>query len=324
MTNSTTGTPAGALRNRIHRVSLLTIIAIAGSASAASAATITLQSGNGVIGGTDSAVQVVADTNTDTTEPRQANIVAKHPGWAPAIDASTPAPESQWVSYSPNGANGSPATLQTTYETTFTLPAGASNAALTVKVLADNRAELSLNGTVFGAQSGCFGFSGPPSTFTTATGFVPGVNTLSFNVANPAAGCGAGPSGLDFVATVTYDEVTDRDLDGVADDDDNCPDTPNSGQADGDGDGIGDACDPDLDNDDVLNDDDNCVTDPNPDQLDADGDGIGAACDTQELPLTKDDCKQDGWKRFDGTATFKNQGDCVSFVATGGKNPPAG
>ena len=91
-----------------------------------------------------------------------------------------------------------------------------------------------------------------------------------------------------------------------------------------DGDGIGDACDPDLDNDDVLNDDDNCETVPNPDQLDADGDGIGAACDGQELPLTKVDCQNGGWKRFDGTATFKNQGDCVSFVATGTKNPPAG
>lgn len=319
MTISTTG----ALRGRILRVSLLTTIAIAASVSAASAATITLQSGNGVIGGADAAVQVVADTNAGTAEPRPANIVAKHPNWAPAIDASTPSTESQWVSYAPGGASGSPSTLATTYETSFTLPAGATNVALSVSVLADNRAEVSLNGIALGAQSGCYGFSEPASTFTTTSGFVPGVNTLSFDVANPA-NCGAGPSGLDFVATVTFDEVTDRDLDGVADDDDNCPDTPNSGQADGDGDGIGDACDPDLDNDDVLNDDDNCVTVPNPDQLDADGDGIGAACDAQELPLTKDDCKQDGWERFDGTATFKNQGDCVSFVATGARNPPAG
>ena len=323
MTISTTGTRAGALRSRILRVSLLTIIAIAASVSGASAATITLHSGNGVIGGTDSAVQVVGDTNPDTTEPRPANIVTGHPNWAPAIDASTPTVESQWVSYSPAGASGSPHTLATTYETSFTLPAGATNVTLSVEVLADNRAEVSLNGIAFGAQSGCYGFSGPPTTFTTTTGFVPGVNTLSFDVANPG-NCSAGPSGLDFVATVTYDEVTDRDLDGVADNDDNCPDTPNAGQADGDGDDVGDACDPDLDNDTVLNDGDNCVTVPNADQLDADGDGIGAACDTQELPLTKDDCKQDGWKRFDGTATFKNQGDCVSFVETGGKKPPVG
>jgi hypothetical protein len=33
-------------------------------------------------------------------------------------------------------------------------------------------------------------------------------------------------------------------------------------------------------------------------------------------------CKHGGWKSF-GTR-FKNQGDCVSFFATGGKNPPSG
>jgi hypothetical protein len=40
------------------------------------------------------------------------------------------------------------------------------------------------------------------------------------------------------------------------------------------------------------------------------------------LPADKDECKDDGWRNF-GT-TFKNQGDCVSFVATGGKNQPTG
>jgi hypothetical protein len=38
------------------------------------------------------------------------------------------------------------------------------------------------------------------------------------------------------------------------------------------------------------------------------------------LPTSRDQCKDGGWKNF-GT-TFKNQGDCVSFVATGGKNLP--
>jgi hypothetical protein len=38
------------------------------------------------------------------------------------------------------------------------------------------------------------------------------------------------------------------------------------------------------------------------------------------LPTTEADCRNGGWERFGG---FKNQGDCVSFVATGGKNPPA-
>jgi hypothetical protein len=45
------------------------------------------------------------------------------------------------------------------------------------------------------------------------------------------------------------------------------------------------------------------------------------------LPTSKDDCKKGGWATFvnvnTGQQIFKNQGDCVSFVATQGKNPPA-
>ena len=46
--------------------------------------------------------------------------------------------------------------------------------------------------------------------------------------------------------------------------------------------------------------------------------------DPPELPVSNDDCKNDGWKRFNATAAFKNQGDCMSYVATRAKNPPAG
>jgi hypothetical protein len=38
-------------------------------------------------------------------------------------------------------------------------------------------------------------------------------------------------------------------------------------------------------------------------------------------PTTKEQCNNGGWQAY---GIFKNQGDCVSFVATGGKNPPAG
>jgi hypothetical protein len=42
--------------------------------------------------------------------------------------------------------------------------------------------------------------------------------------------------------------------------------------------------------------------------------------DSRTFPTSKDECKNGGWKTF---GVFKNQGDCVSFVATGRKNPPA-
>jgi len=59
----------------------------------------------------------------------------------------------------------------------------------------------------------------------------------------------------------------DSDLDGVCDEDDNCPQTPNPDQADADQDGRGDVCD-------------NCPQTPNPDQADTDRDGVGDVCDT--------------------------------------------
>jgi hypothetical protein len=43
--------------------------------------------------------------------------------------------------------------------------------------------------------------------------------------------------------------------------------------------------------------------------------------DAPALPTRKDQCKNGGWRTF---GVFKNQGDCVSFVATKGKNQPAG
>jgi hypothetical protein len=40
--------------------------------------------------------------------------------------------------------------------------------------------------------------------------------------------------------------------------------------------------------------------------------------DAPPLPITKDQCKNGGWKSF---GVFKNQGDCIAFVS---KKPPAG
>ena len=53
---------------------------------------------------------------------------------------------------------------------------------------------------------------------------------------------------------------------------------------------------------------------------------VGQAAAKDESPppppptLTTAQCLNGGWQTF---GVFKNQGDCVSFVATKGKNPPA-
>ncbi|GEM_PF-5726196 len=65
----------------------------------------------------------------------------------------------------------------------------------------------------------------------------------------------------------------DQDKDGIADDKDNCPKTPNPDQKDTDGFGRGDACDPDLDGDRLSNQEES-VLGTNPNGADSDQDGL--------------------------------------------------
>jgi hypothetical protein len=63
-----------------------------------------------------------------------------------------------------------------------------------------------------------------------------------------------------------------------------------------------------------------CASMGDTDQRDLDSGNVVVAVGSPR-PTSKEQCKKGGWQEF---GVFKNQGDCVSYVATKGKNPPSG
>ena len=111
----------------------------------------------------------------------------------------------------------------------------------------------------------------------------------------------ARPAATDGLCDVGAFELADADSDGVLDATDNCAITSNPGQANLDGDPLGDACDPDDDNDGFGDEGDNCPATVNADQADTDGDREGNACDSDD----DDDSVADG---TDNCPTVANAG----------------
>jgi LPXTG-motif cell wall-anchored protein len=85
--------------------------------------------------------------------------------------------------------------------------------------------------------------------------------------------CSAACTGKDDTTLVQVDLS-----DGWVDSEDNCPGVYNPDQADGNGDGVGDACE-DFDADGIPNAWDNCPTTTNSRQVDKNGNGVGDVCD---------------------------------------------
>ncbi|MEM7247314.1 MAG: thrombospondin type 3 repeat-containing protein [Acidobacteriota bacterium] len=112
-------------------------------------------------------------------------------------------------------------------------------------------------------------------------------------------------------------EVVDLDGDGTDDFFDNCPDLPNSSQADADEDGVGDDCD-------------NCIEVPNPGQENCDDLGFGDAC--EEDPGLRDDdgdgtcndmdgCPLDPLDDRDGDGLCDSEDNCPDVSNPGQEDP---
>jgi uncharacterized delta-60 repeat protein len=91
------------------------------------------------LGAVDAFWTVVADPDNGTTEPRPATAVTNYPGWLPAQASS------QWISSYPTSV--APLSGAYDFETHFCLQPGWSNVVLNLCLLADDMAEVFVNGS---------------------------------------------------------------------------------------------------------------------------------------------------------------------------------
>jgi hypothetical protein len=196
---------------RISRAaSLLVLFGVLGLAAAgvAAAGTQTLVSGNGAIGGLDSAVSQTTGSSWSA-----ALIVVPHPHWSTIAGTKWVAPAQGPV---PDGGGTGPVNFTVHYRIAFTLPEVYEAPTLNGAMYSDNYADAFVNGIAVGGQPHGdstgppefnFGWQSSlgPAPFGTAdpAAFHAGTNFLSFDVVDAG-----NPQGLDFRAVVSYLEPT--------------------------------------------------------------------------------------------------------------------
>lgn len=168
---------------------------------AQTAQTIILISGNGPIGSRDAVNQFTMDGGVTWQD---AYIIAPQ-------SAYHVIPGTQYINLNPNPSG--PTFTATRYRTSFELPAGFRNPALTVEVHADNVATIFLNGVQIGQQQFAeifANFQNPAESFTTTDPslFVAGTNVLEFEIYNFTLF-----TGFDYKAVVSYDSALQVTLD---------------------------------------------------------------------------------------------------------------
>jgi hypothetical protein len=157
-------------------------------------------SGNGAEGTTDSVVQFFDGTNY-----QPAFIIPPHvdnDGQPPDTNYAV-IPGTHYVAVTVDGAGAEQSDFH--YRATFTLPALFNNPTLTVQVHCDNQATIFLNGHNLGSQpfaEDIINFQDPAEVFTSnnAAHFVPGSNVIEFTVHNFTD-----KTALDFKADICFD-----------------------------------------------------------------------------------------------------------------------